>query len=91
MKLGNPEELGAWIKAARTQGRLSAEDAAMGLDVSRQTMLNIEKTPGNVAFETVFRAAKEMGLTLIVVPPESLASVRHALKAASQANEGCNG
>ncbi|MGD9592827.1 MAG: helix-turn-helix transcriptional regulator [Candidatus Berkiella sp.] len=57
--------LGKLIKSARLEGNMSQEDLAQRLNVSRLTIINIEKGTPNVSIGSVFEAATIVGVPLI--------------------------
>lgn len=77
--LRSPEELGAYIRAARTQSNLTLETAALLIGISKQTLLNIEKNPGSVSFSYVLRAAHELGVSLFAIPAQKQEIAQRAM------------
>jgi transcriptional regulator with XRE-family HTH domain len=57
--------LGKLIKSARLERNMSQSDLAARLNVSRLTIINIEKGEANVSIGTVFEAATIVGIPLL--------------------------
>jgi len=74
-------DLGAYVRAARTQSGLTLEEAALSVGVSRQTMVNIEKNSGSVSFAVILQAARALGVVLFAQPAESREHISRLLQA----------
>lgn len=74
-------DLGAYVRAARTQSGLTLEEAALSIGVSRQTMVNIEKNSGSVSFAVILQAARALGVVLFAQPAENRERAGQLLKA----------
>ena len=74
-------DLGAYVRAARTQSGLTLEEAALSVGVSRQTMVNIEKNSGSVSFAVILQAARALGVVLFAQPAENRERAGRLLKA----------
>ena len=72
-------DLGAHIRAARTQSGLTLEEAAMSVGVSKQTMHSIETGTGTVSLELVLLAAKALGVALFAQPAQHSDRSKHLL------------
>jgi transcriptional regulator with XRE-family HTH domain len=59
------QTLGKLIKSARLERNMSQENLAARLNVSRLTIINIEKGAANVSIGTVFEAATIVGIPLL--------------------------
>jgi len=86
-RICSPADLGQWIRAARTQIGISVGDAALNTGLAKQTMHNVELAPDRVAWETVLRVARDLGITLLAVPTETLPDVERALSQVPRASE----
>jgi transcriptional regulator with XRE-family HTH domain len=64
--------LGALIRAARMQQHMSQSELAQRLDVSRQTVIAIEKGSTRVAIGAVFEAATILGIPLLSNEPDEI-------------------
>ncbi|HEX2543445.1 MAG TPA: helix-turn-helix transcriptional regulator [Ramlibacter sp.] len=72
-------QFGAAVRAARRAAKVTITDAALLLGIARQTLINLETAKSGVSLETALRAAREFGLTVVVVPPGQGDTVRRAL------------
>lgn len=77
--LAAPTDLGAFIRAARTQSGLTLEDAALSVGVAKQTMQNIETNPASVSFGLVLEVARALGVTLFAFPAQQQEQVRRLI------------
>lgn len=75
-------ELGAYIRAARTQSGMTLEYAALAVGIAKQTMQDIETHPETVAFGTVLMVARELGVSLLAVPSERVGPTRRLIEQA---------
>jgi transcriptional regulator with XRE-family HTH domain len=62
------EELGAAIRAARTARRLSLEDAALAINIAKQTLGDLEAGKPTVGLGIALRVAKGLGVSLFMAP-----------------------
>lgn len=76
----DPSVLAAFVRAARTQSNFTLENAAIATGVAKSTMQSIETHPDNVAFATVLRVARELGVSLVAIPAEQREVVRKLIK-----------
>ena len=61
-------DLGTALRAARTSAGLSLDAAALGLGISKKTLLNLEQGAPSVAIGTALHAATQLGVALFMVP-----------------------
>jgi transcriptional regulator with XRE-family HTH domain len=66
--LRTPVELGTALRAARTSAGLSLDEAALGLGISKKTLLKLEQGAPSVAIGTALHAAAQLGVALLMVP-----------------------
>lgn len=66
--IGSLENLGQYLKAARTQAGLRLEDAALALGVSVQTLVDIEAGRPGVTLGKLMTVAKGLGVDLFALP-----------------------
>ena len=69
-----------FIRASRTQSGMTLEEAALTIGIAKSTMQAIETHPHQVAFATVLKVAKEMGVSVFAVPAEQREVVRKMIK-----------
>jgi len=86
-RIASAADLGQWIRAARTQMGIAVDETALNLGLAKQTMHNVEMAPERVAWETVLRVARELGVTLLAVPTETLPDVERALSQVPRPSE----
>jgi transcriptional regulator with XRE-family HTH domain len=60
--------LGTALRAARTSVGLSLDSAALGLGISKKTLLKLEQGAPSVALGTALHAAAQLGVALFMVP-----------------------
>jgi len=72
--------LGRFVRAARTQSGLTLEEASLATGIAKSTMQLIETDPSKVAFDTVLRVSRELGISLFAFPAEQQAIVRKMAK-----------
>lgn len=78
--VASPNDLGSYIRAARTQSGLTLEDAALSCGVSKNTLLNIERSPSSVSFGLLLQAATALGVSLFAVPALQQEPARRLLR-----------
>jgi transcriptional regulator with XRE-family HTH domain len=61
-------DLGTALRAARTTAGLSLDEAALGLGISKKTLLKLEQGAPSVAIGTALHAAAQLGVALLMVP-----------------------
>lgn len=66
--IGNLQQLGQWVKAARTQAGLRLQDAALVLKVSVQTLADIEAGRPSVTVGKLFAVTQGLGIDLFALP-----------------------
>jgi len=66
--LQTPMDLGIALRAARTTAGLSLDEAALGLGISKKTLLKLEQGAPSVAIGTALHAAAQLGVALFMVP-----------------------
>jgi transcriptional regulator with XRE-family HTH domain len=71
--------LGALIKAARTERGFSQTNLAQRLNVSRYSVMALEKGDPTVAIGTVFEAATIVGIPLLAENHQALQNLAHVL------------
>ncbi len=63
-----PSDVGAAVRAARTQAKLSLRDAAQLLGVALQTLSDIERGKPGVGLGKVLQVAEGLGLDFFALP-----------------------
>lgn len=66
-----PLALGQEIRAARKRAGLRLDEAALHLELSKQTLQNLEKGSSGVAMGTALRVAANFGVRLRIVGTQS--------------------
>ncbi len=66
--LRTPANLGTALRAARTSAGLSLDSAALGLGISKKTLLKLEQGAPSVALGTALHVAAQLGVALFMVP-----------------------
>jgi transcriptional regulator with XRE-family HTH domain len=61
-------DLGTALRAARTSAGFSLDQAALGLGISKQTLLKLEQGAPSVALGTALDVAAQLGVALFMVP-----------------------
>ena len=69
-QLTTPDALGAAIRAARTASGLTLEEAALAVNVAKQTLGDLEAGKPTVRLENVLRVLQALGATLNVSSSE---------------------
>lgn len=67
-ELRSPKQLGVAIRAARTQAGLTLVDAAMTLNVAKQTLSDLELGKPTVGIGLALEIAAGLGVALFMVP-----------------------
>ena len=67
-QLTTPDELGAAVRAARTAGGLTLEEAALAVSVAKQTLGDLEAGKPTVGLGIALRVAKVLGASLFIAP-----------------------
>ncbi len=67
-ELRNPQQLGAAIRAARTQAGLTLADAALTLGVAKQTLSDLERGKSTVGLGMALQIASGLGVALFMTP-----------------------
>ncbi len=65
-----PEDVGVLVRAVRTTTGMTLEEAALTLQVAKQTLQNLEKGKGTVSLALVFKVLKGLGIRLHWQAPE---------------------
>lgn len=84
-ELRTPAQLGAAVRAARTQSGLTLEAAAMLVGVAKQTLSDLETGRGTVSLGIALRVAEELGVSLFAVPAARRATLLNMLDGAEHA------
>lgn len=66
----NPEDLGALVRAVRTAAGMTLEEAALTVQVAKQTLQNLEKGKGTVSLALAFKVLTGLGIQLHWQAPE---------------------
>lgn len=59
-----PADLGALVRAVRTSAGMTLEEAALTVQVAKQTLQNLEKGTGTVSLALVFKVLAGLGIRL---------------------------
>jgi transcriptional regulator with XRE-family HTH domain len=62
--ISSPAQLGAVLRAARTQAAMSLEDLALTLGIAKQTLQDLERGTGTVSLSIAFAALAGLGIKL---------------------------
>lgn len=73
------QDLGAAVRAARTESGMTLEWAALSLGVAKQTLQNLEKGSGTVSVAFALRAARELGVVLFLAKAEDADYIRRKI------------
>ncbi len=69
--LTQPRDLGTLLRAARTASEMTLEEAALSINVAKQTLQNLEKGTGTVSLNLAFQVINGLGIRLTwQLPPE---------------------
>ena len=74
-KITNAEELGQLVRAARTASGMTLEEAALTMNVAKQTLQNVEHGTGTVTLALVFNIMNSLGIRLHWQLPSELAAL----------------
>mgnify|MGYP001084838958 CR=1 FL=1 len=66
----SPEDIGAVVRAARTTAGMTLEEAALTVQVAKQTLQNLEKGKGTVSLALAFKVLTGLGIRLRWQVPE---------------------
>ena len=77
--LRTPVDLGTALRAARTSAGLSLDVAALGLGISKKTLLKLEQGAPSVAIGTALHVAAQLGVALFMVPAANRDLVRRKI------------
>jgi transcriptional regulator with XRE-family HTH domain len=78
----NAAAFGAMIRAARTGVGMTLADAAMSLNISKQTLSDLETARASVGLVTALNIAKQLGVAVFAVPAPEREPVRRLILAA---------
>jgi transcriptional regulator with XRE-family HTH domain len=79
-EIGTLQELGAFVRAQRTQANLRIDDAAALCGVSVELLSDLEAGRRPVGLDKVLKVMQQMGLALLVVPRTELPRVLHRIE-----------
>ncbi len=68
--VANPEDIGVLVRAVRTASGMTLEEAALTLQVAKQTLQNLEKGKGTISLTLVFKVLTGLGIRLRWQAPE---------------------
>ena len=68
----NPEDVGVLVRAVRTAAGLTLEEAALTVQVAKQTLQNLETGKGTVSLALVFKVLAGLGIQLRWQAPEGV-------------------
>jgi DNA-binding XRE family transcriptional regulator len=68
--VANPAELGTLVRAVRTAAGMTMEEAALTVQVAKQTLQDLEKGTGTVSLALVFKVLTGLGIRLRWQTPE---------------------
>lgn len=60
----SPEEVGTLVRAVRTAAGITLEEAALTVQVAKQTLQNLEKGKGTVSLALAFKVLTGLGIQL---------------------------
>ena len=66
----SPEDIGALVRAVRTASGMTLEEAALTVQVAKQTWQNLEKGKGTVSLALAFKVLTGLGIRLRWQAPE---------------------
>lgn len=66
----SPEDLGTLVRAVRTAAGMTLEEAALTVQVAKQTLQNLEKGKGTVSLALTFKVLTGLGIRLRWQAPE---------------------
>ena len=64
LTVDSPEDVGVLVRAVRTAAGMTLEEAALTVQVAKQTLQNLEKGTGTVSLALVFKVLTGMGIRL---------------------------
>ncbi len=71
--LTSARDLGRLMRAARTATGLTLEEAALSMNVAKQTLQNLETGTGTVSLSLAFKAVNALGIRLTwQLPPQEI-------------------
>lgn len=65
-----PQTMGALVRAVRTASGMTLEEAALAVQVAKQTLQNLEKGTGTVSLALTFKVLTGLGIRLRWQAPE---------------------
>lgn len=68
--VASPEDVGVLVRAVRTATGMTLEEAALTLQVAKQTLQNLEKGKGTVSLNLAFKVLTGLGIRLHWQAPE---------------------
>ncbi len=68
--LADARALGALVRAVRTGSGLTLEEAALSVNVAKQTLQNLEKGTGTVSLALAFKVMNGLGIRLSWQAPQ---------------------
>lgn len=68
--VASPEDIGTLVRAVRTAAGMTLEEAALTIQVAKQTLQNLEKGTGTVSLALVFKVLTGLGIRLRWQAPE---------------------
>ena len=77
--MATAENVGAAMRAARTQASLGLRDAALMLGVAVQTLSDIEAGKPGVGLGNILKVAEGLGVDLFAFPKSQRSVVQHRL------------
>ena len=75
-----PQAFWQAIRAARTAAGMTLVDAAAMMDVSKQTLSDLERATGAVGLSIALRVARDLGIGVFAVQPTQREAARQALR-----------
>lgn len=84
-ELRTPAQLGAAVRAARTQSGLTLESAALLVGVAKQTLSDLETGRPTVGLGIALKVAEALGVALFVAPAGRRTAIRRLLEAVGDA------
>ena len=66
----NPGDVGTLVRAVRTAAGMTLEEAALTVQVAKQTLQNLEKGKGTVSLALTFKVLAGLGVRLCWRAPE---------------------
>lgn len=78
------EAFGAAVRAARTASGLTLEEAALAVNVAKQTLGDIEAGRPTVGFGIALRVARALGVSLFIAPAGEAGSISRLIREARE-------